>query len=148
MVLSVSPFNKCPKFILNVQKQVCVNVKGPVPVHVDGVKRAAEVPKAVVAQKKVNVVKPKAKEVIEISPDTEEEIDLKAKQEKPVNKKKEGAEGTSRKKAPTLTSVLTARSKVRILVRKCCVSGGNFTFYGMLVLIYCHCPSQGCCSLW
>ncbi|GFP85009.1 g2/mitotic-specific cyclin-1 [Phtheirospermum japonicum] len=54
-----------------------------------------------VARKKA-AIKPKPEEIIEISPDTVEKI---AKNEKPGEK-------SSKKKAPTLTSVLTARSKV------------------------------------
>ncbi|KAM1748222.1 hypothetical protein ACFX12_009237 [Malus domestica] len=112
----------------NNKKQIGLNVKRDAPVVVDGVKRAevpkevaavaqkkvnavvdgvkrAEVPKevAAAAQKKVNVNQPIAREVKA----TEEESNLTAKA---VNKKKE-ADGTSRKKAPTYTSVLTARSK-------------------------------------
>ncbi|KAK9941976.1 hypothetical protein M0R45_007666 [Rubus argutus] len=88
----------------NNKKQVCVNVNGgPAVLDELAAVRRAEVPKAV--QKKVVNVKPKAKEVIEISPDTEEGLFEKAKQEK----KKEGA--SKKKAAPTLTAVLTARSK-------------------------------------
>ncbi|KAL5546725.1 hypothetical protein UlMin_006412 [Ulmus minor] len=87
----------------NNKKQVCVKVDGAAPQGAAPAKRAG-VTKA--AQKKV-IVKPKPVEVIEISPDTEE---VKKKEDKPVNKKKDG-EGCSRKKAPTLSSVLTARSK-------------------------------------
>lgn len=63
------------------------------------------------AQKKVTV-KPKAQEVIEISPDTEEDVKAKKQEVGPVNKKKEGEVASSKKKSQTLTSVLTARSKV------------------------------------
>jgi hypothetical protein len=93
-------------FILfDIQKQVCVNVNGgPAVLDELAAVRRAEVPKAV--PKKVVNVKPKAKEVIEISPDTEEGLFENAKQEK----KKEGA--SKKKAAPTLTAVLTARSKV------------------------------------
>jgi hypothetical protein len=93
------------------QKQVCVNVDGA-PLLLDGVAagKRAGAPKP--PQKKVNV-KPKPEELIDISPDIEE-ADAKAKQENPVNKKKDG-EGSSRKKAPAFTSVLTARSKVTFL---------------------------------
>lgn len=66
------------------------------------------VPKVV--QKKANAKPKQHEEVIEISPDTEEKVQ---KQDKPLNRKKEG-EGPSKKKAPTLTSVLTARSKVML----------------------------------
>lgn len=96
------------------QKQVCVNVDGA-PLLLDGVAagagKRAGAPKPP-PQKKVNV-KPKPEEVINISPDIEE-ADAKAKQENHVNKKKDG-EGSSRKKAPAFTSVLTARSKVTFL---------------------------------
>ncbi|CAK7340290.1 unnamed protein product [Dovyalis caffra] len=89
----------------NNKKQACVNVEKAPAAGVDvvaavGRKVAGKKP----AQKKVTV-KPKPEEVIEISPDGEE-----VKQEKPVNKKKEG-EGSAKKNKPTLTSVLTARSK-------------------------------------
>ncbi|XP_011041395.1 PREDICTED: G2/mitotic-specific cyclin S13-7-like [Populus euphratica] len=85
----------------NNKKQVCVKAEKVPAAGVDGV--AAEARKVAVrkpAQKKVTV-KPKPEEVTEISPDTEE---------KPGNKKKEG-EGSSKKNKPTLSSVLTARSK-------------------------------------
>lgn len=92
------------------QKPVCVHLNGA-PIVVDGAAAAgkgAAVAKA--AQKKVTV-KPKPETVIEISPDTEED---EVKKEKPVNRKKVG-EVSSRKKVQTLTSVLTARSKVIFL---------------------------------
>ncbi|KAJ6967865.1 hypothetical protein D5086_028847 [Populus alba] len=85
----------------NNKKQVCVKAEKVPAAGVDGV--AAEARKVAVrkpAQKKVTV-KPKPEEVTEISPDTEE---------KPGNKKKEG-EGSTKKNKPTLSSVLTARSK-------------------------------------
>ncbi|XP_024166595.1 G2/mitotic-specific cyclin S13-7 isoform X1 [Rosa chinensis] len=80
----------------NNKKQVCVNVNELVAVKRD------EAPKPV--QKKVVNIKLKPKEIIEISPDTEEGLI-----EKVHEKKKEGA--SKKKAAPTLTSVLTARSK-------------------------------------
>jgi len=89
------------------QKQVCVDVEKVPAADVDGVDavgRKVAVKKP--AQKKVTV-KPKPEEVVVISPDSEEVV----KQEK---KKKEG-EGSTKKNKPTLTSVLTARSKVIIL---------------------------------
>ena len=93
----------CALFV--VQKQVCVNVNGGPAVLDELVPvRRAEAPKPV--QKKLVIVKPKPKEVIEISPETEEGLIEKAKPEK----KKEGA--SKKKTAPTLSSVLTARSKV------------------------------------
>ena len=72
--------------------------------------KRVEAPKAN-NQKLVNV-KPKPVEVVDLSSDDSEE---EVKQEKPLNKKKEaevGGGGAARKKAPTLTSVLTVRSKV------------------------------------
>lgn len=56
------------------------------------------------AQKKA-AIKPKPEEIIEISPDTTEV----AEKEKPLHT---GEKSSARKKAPTLTSTLTARSKV------------------------------------
>lgn len=93
----------------NKPKLACVNVNGgPV---IDGA-AAGKVKEAKVAgraaPKKVAVVQPPLPSqvtVIEISPDIVEET----KKPKPTNKKK--AAEASRKKAPTLTSVLTARSK-------------------------------------
>lgn len=61
-------------------------------------------------QKNVASSKPKPEEIIEISPDSNEV----AEKEKLINKEKAG-EKSSKKKAPTLTSTLTARSKVNIL---------------------------------
>ena len=94
------------------QKQICVNVDKVPGAVLDG---AAEDKRAAAAKanksKKVTV-KPKPKEVIVVSPDTAEILEPKVdEQEKPVDGKKEG-EGSSRKKVQTLTSVLTARSKV------------------------------------
>lgn len=87
------------------QKLVPVNVDGAVIVP-DGAKAVA-VPK--VAQKRVTV-KPDPKAVIVISPDTVEEIKI----QKPVK------DGSSRKKAQTsLTSILTARSKVTSFISIC-----------------------------
>ncbi|GKV28891.1 hypothetical protein SLEP1_g37879 [Rubroshorea leprosula] len=118
----------CAQLLANAQaaaaaenkKNVCVNVdKAAAPVLLDGavVGKKAAVPKP--AQKKV-VMKPKATEVIEISPNAEDEVkdkkQEKEKQEK-VNNKKEG-EGSSKKKAPTLTAVLTARSKAACGITK------------------------------
>lgn len=82
-----------------------MNKVPPVRDGVGAVKKVG-VPKA--AQKKA-IAKPKPEEVIEISPDDTEEENKK----KPlfVNKK----DGEAKKKAPTLTSVLTARSKVAFL---------------------------------
>lgn len=89
------------------QKQVCVNVEGAAPLlDVVAAGKRNGVPK--VAQKKANAKTKHPEEVVEISPDTEEKVQ---KQDKPLARKKEG-EGPSKKKAPTLTSVLTARSKV------------------------------------
>lgn len=58
------------------------------------------------AQKKVTV-KPKPEEIIEISPDTREKL-----MEKKMLRKKQAAEDITKKKS-TLTSTLTARSKVQ-----------------------------------
>ena len=89
------------------QKQVCVNVEKVPAAGVDGVAAAGrKVAVTKPAQKKVTV-KPKPEEVVVISPDSKEVV----KQEKPVKTKKEG-EGSTKKNKPTLTSVLTARSKV------------------------------------
>ncbi|OMO53900.1 hypothetical protein CCACVL1_28253 [Corchorus capsularis] len=109
----------------NNKKNLCVKVdKAPV---VDGnpvPKRAAAVPKP--AQKK-QTAKPKpAQEVIEISPDTEEAaVPLKKekKEEAPkkdnlVTKRVTEAEGSSKKKSHSLTSVLTARSKAACGIAK------------------------------
>lgn len=63
-------------------------------------------------------------EVIDISPDTIQEVKGKdeekakeavAKDEKVENKKKD-MEKSTRRKVPTLTSVLTARSKVKVMI--------------------------------
>lgn len=91
------------------QKQVPVTVDGAAPILDAGVAAANKkvaLPKQ--AQKKAVVVKPKP-EVIEISPDSVKED--RGKEEKCGNKKKDG-EGASKKNTQTLTSVLTARSKV------------------------------------
>ncbi|KAF4352169.1 hypothetical protein F8388_004473 [Cannabis sativa] len=65
---------------------------------------------------KIVNVKPKPIEVIDLSSDTEE---VKKKPEKPLNNMKKevevGGGASLRKKAPTLTSVLTARSKAQIV---------------------------------
>ncbi|GMH08108.1 hypothetical protein Nepgr_009948 [Nepenthes gracilis] len=58
------------------------------------------------AQKKV-ITKPKPEEVIEISPNTEE-----IKEERPAVNEKTSTSKSARKKLPTMTSLLTARSKV------------------------------------
>ncbi|GAB4851783.1 G2/mitotic-specific cyclin-2 [Ancistrocladus abbreviatus] len=73
------------------------NLEGQLP------RKAAGVPKQP-AQKKV-VTKPRPKEVIEISPDTEEGL-----KQKPEDLKKSSGK-SGRKKVPTMTSLLTARSK-------------------------------------
>ncbi|XP_022966120.1 G2/mitotic-specific cyclin S13-7-like [Cucurbita maxima] len=97
----------------NNKKQVPVSVDGAAPILDGGVVavKKAGAPKA--APKKV-VSKPKA-EVIEISPDTVEKD--RGKEVKCGNKKKEG-EGVSKKKAQTLTAVMTARSKAACGVTK------------------------------
>ncbi|KAL0404780.1 UNVERIFIED_CONTAM: G2/mitotic-specific cyclin-2 [Sesamum radiatum] len=58
------------------------------------------------AQKKAATTKPKPEEIIEISPDTTEVAEEK---DKPLKEK--AGEKSLKKKAPTLTSTLTARSK-------------------------------------
>lgn len=100
------------------QKLVPVNVDGAV-IVADGVggkgAKAVAVPK--VAQKRVTV-KPDPNTVIEISPDTVEEIKIK----KPVVNDKKPGDGSSRKKAQTtLTSILTARSKVTFFLSICLI---------------------------
>lgn len=57
-------------------------------------------------QKKVTI-KPKPEEIIEISPDSDV-----VEKEKPIITKENGVEKSSKKRAPTLTSTLSARSKV------------------------------------
>ncbi|XP_022742530.1 G2/mitotic-specific cyclin S13-7-like [Durio zibethinus] len=96
----------------NNKKNICVNVdKAPV---LDGgaVPKRAAAPKP--AQKKPTT-KPKPAEVIEISPDTDQEaVEVEEKKDKvPVKNNKKVTEGerSSKKKAQTLTSALTARSK-------------------------------------
>ena len=84
---------------------------GPAPPVAEGVAVAKRVAPKPAAQKKVTA-KPKPEEIIEISPDKE------VQKEKPVNKKKEGG-ANSKKKSHTLTSVLTARSKVEGEKRIC-----------------------------
>lgn len=98
-------------FDLKLKKQACVNVApGPAPpVVADGVaavaRRVVAAPKPV--QKKVTA-KPKPVEVIEVS--SEE----KDNEEKSVHKKKEEVH-SKKKPSRTLSSVLTARSKVCLL---------------------------------
>ncbi|MCL7042775.1 hypothetical protein MKW94_016583 [Papaver nudicaule] len=88
----------CKQLLANAQANVENNIKKPL-VVID--KAAVPVPKRKVSkpvQKKVDV-KPKQEEVIEISPDT-------------IEVKKEKTQKSSRKKVQTLSSVLSARSKV------------------------------------
>ncbi|CAK9152679.1 unnamed protein product [Ilex paraguariensis] len=94
----------CAQLLANAQAAAAENKKS-VALNVGGAKgiKGAEARKP--AQKKVTV-KPKPENVNVISSDTEKEN----KNENTQNKKRSG-EGSSRKKAPTLTSVLTARSK-------------------------------------
>lgn len=104
-------------FFLKLQKQAGVNVPGVLPVPVgEGVAAAKRVaPKPV--QKKVSV-KPKPVEVIEISPDEEKDKTSHKKKETDASahKKKEADVHKSKNKSMrTLTSVLTARSKVDVL---------------------------------
>ncbi|KGN54685.1 G2/mitotic-specific cyclin S13-7 [Cucumis sativus] len=96
----------------NNKKQVPVTIDGAAPIldaGVVAVKKAGPKP----ATKKV-IVKPTS-EVIDISPDTVEKVE--EKEAKCAKKKKEG-EGPAKKKAQTLTSVLTARSKAACGITK------------------------------
>lgn len=99
----------CAKLLANAEaqksKNLAANVNGPI--VVDGPRQEKKPVARNPVQKKA-VVKPKPKQevVIEISPDTTTEEAL----EKEKLKEKVGEK--SRKKAPTLTSTLTARSKV------------------------------------
>ncbi|XP_022924914.1 G2/mitotic-specific cyclin S13-7-like [Cucurbita moschata] len=97
----------------NNKKLVPVSVDGAAPILNDGIV-AVRKPRAPKAAPKKVVSKPKA-EVIEISPDTVEKD--RGKEVKCGNKKKEG-EGVSKKKAQTLTAVMTARSKAACGVTK------------------------------
>ncbi|EXB54225.1 G2/mitotic-specific cyclin S13-6 [Morus notabilis] len=98
------------KAVANNKKQACVNVNGSlaVPEAVPaGQKRDEAVPKPV--HKRANLVKPKPQqELIEVSSDSDDD----AKKKNEIRVKKKDGEGASRKKAPTLSSVLTARSKM------------------------------------
>ncbi|XP_058079434.1 G2/mitotic-specific cyclin S13-7-like [Magnolia sinica] len=92
----------CAQLLANAQAAAAANNKKSVAVVADvGVKAKGG---AKVAKQKVTV-KPKPEKVIEISPDTEEEA-------KKFENKTKLHEGSSRKKVVTLTSILTARSKV------------------------------------
>lgn len=102
----------------------------PVLEAVAAAKRNGVVPKAAV-QKKATVKPKKPQEVIEINSDTDED-DVVNKQEKPVVNRKKDGEGPSKKKAPTLTSVLTVRSKVYICYAFSLVFF-FFYFFSMLV---------------
>ncbi|KAE8100190.1 hypothetical protein FH972_018115 [Carpinus fangiana] len=90
----------------NKKKQVCVNVDGA-PLLLDELPPEKDPGHQSHLRRKLMLSQ--SPRMIDISPDIEE-ADAKAKQENPVNKKKDG-EGSSRKKAPAFTSVLTARSK-------------------------------------
>lgn len=72
---------------------------------VDGVQANKKAVTRKPVQKKV-AIKPKPEEIIEISPDS-------VVVEKPISKEN-GVEKSSKKRAPTLTSTLSARSKVGI----------------------------------
>lgn len=80
---------------------LAANAKGPIVLDGPRPAKKAAPPRNPVQKKPV--VKPKPEEVVVISPDTEEVVEKKLK---------EKAGEKSRKKAPTLTSTLTARSKV------------------------------------
>lgn len=94
-----------------IQKQVPVSIDGAAPILDTGVVVVKKAGGPKPAPKKV-IIKPTS-EVIDISPDTVEKVEKK--EVKCANKKKEG-EGPSKKKAQTLTSVLTARSKVEFSI--------------------------------
>lgn len=85
----------------NQKKSMVVNGDGPIVANGALPVKAAAARKP--AQKKAATVKPKP-EVIEISPDTVEQV-------KENKQKKKAADDSSMKKAATLTSTLTARSK-------------------------------------
>ena len=115
------------------QKVVCVTVDGaPIITAGEGAGKAPPAAKAA-AQKKVTINKPKPEQVIVISPDTEE-----VKQEKPVNKKK-GREGSSKKKVITMTSELTATSKVNfinICSKLVLINGATFLGFRFCVSLF------------
>ncbi|TXG58791.1 hypothetical protein EZV62_016620 [Acer yangbiense] len=101
----------------NNNKQVCVNVD-KVSILVDWILAVARRANKVVP-KKVITKPTKFKEVIEISPNTTEQVNNNVPDNK--NKNKEVAQIASKKKPqPTLTFVLTARSKIAcgVLVNK------------------------------
>ncbi|KAF8403706.1 hypothetical protein HHK36_011810 [Tetracentron sinense] len=103
----------CAQLMANAPAAAAENNKKPVAVVVDGGiivdgVAARKGVRAKAAQKKATFWKPET--VIEISPDTEEVT----KQEKSVNRRM-SRKGSSRKKVQTLTSILTARSKVKDL---------------------------------
>ncbi|XP_048137660.1 G2/mitotic-specific cyclin S13-7-like isoform X1 [Rhodamnia argentea] len=93
----------------NNKKQAVVNVNGaPSILDGPGAGKRVEPAAAKAAQKKV--VKPKQKvEVIDLTSDSEEVIEAKKKQHHEPTKKE--GQRSSRRNMPTLTSVLTARSK-------------------------------------
>ncbi|KAL1338356.1 hypothetical protein HN51_033011 [Arachis hypogaea] len=88
----------------NNKKQVCANVGGPAP-HGVAVATKRVAPKPAANKNVTTKPKPAVVEVIDISSEKETPKD------KPVNKNKKEADGNSKKKSHTLTSVLTARSK-------------------------------------
>ncbi|XVF40875.1 hypothetical protein PTKIN_Ptkin01aG0151800 [Pterospermum kingtungense] len=95
----------------NNKKNVCVNVdKAPVNA-VDGAAVAKRVAAAPKPSQKKPTAKPKPEKVIEISPDTEQVVEKKDKVPVNNNKKVTEGAGSSKEKAHTLTSALTARSK-------------------------------------
>ncbi|XP_038719428.1 G2/mitotic-specific cyclin S13-7-like [Tripterygium wilfordii] len=98
----------------NNKKQVCVNIDKPAPAAlVDGVVAVKKAAAGKAVPKKVAAVKTKPKEIIDISSDTEEAKANDKREKQQLQKKKEGGEEDKPKKkaAPTLSSVLTARSK-------------------------------------
>ncbi|KAI3444295.1 hypothetical protein Pfo_000960 [Paulownia fortunei] len=101
----------CAQLLANAQAAAAEKNKSSLAANANGaiVVDGALPDKRAVARKpdqKKAAIKPKPEEIIEISPDTEEV----AEKEKPLNKETAG-EKSSKKKAPTLTSTLTARSK-------------------------------------
>lgn len=100
---------------MKLKKQANVSVPGaPVPVA-DGVAAVAKRVALKPVQKKV-IVKPNPVEVIEISPDEsvhkkKEAADVSARKKKEVD-----VHNSKKKSSKTLTSVLTARSKVDFLI--------------------------------
>nr|P34801.1 RecName: Full=G2/mitotic-specific cyclin-2 [Antirrhinum majus]CAA53729.1 mitotic-like cyclin [Antirrhinum majus] len=101
----------CAQLIANAEAAAAENNKNSLAVNAKGADGALPIKRAVArvpVQKKT--VKSKPQEIIEISPDTE-------KKKAPVLEKEITGEKSLKKKAPTLTSTLTARSKAASVVR-------------------------------